>query len=159
MAAANSVVGFLSGVIAYSNNDVGNFHCQIESSDLVNDLLWSVDEDGSKIATGEMYNLAWYYPLANLIAGVGLSEGFSWMSTVPADARTINDVVIHLNLTFTLDDNTTVPVSVTYENGTIVSHSTEIPLASLPTNIETMLTALTAMIDKAVLACTFHPEA
>lgn len=79
------------------------------------------------------------------------------MSTPPADARIINDVVIHLNLTFTLDDNTTVPISVTYENGAIVNHSTTTPLATLPTNIETMLTALTAMIDKAVLACTFEP--
>lgn len=80
------------------------------------------------------------------------------MSTPPATTRTVSDVVIHLNLTFTLDDNTTVPISVTYENDTTVSHSTTIPLAVLPTNIETMLTALTAMIDKAVLACTFHPS-
>jgi hypothetical protein len=157
MAAANSVVGFLSGVVAYDNNEVGNFHCQIESPDLVNTLVWSVDETNSRIATGDMYNAEWYYPLANLIAGVGLSAGFSWMSIVPTPTRGISDVVIHLNLTFTLDDNTTVPISVTYEEGITTSHSTIVPLTTLPSNIEAMLTALTAMIDKAVLACTFHP--
>jgi hypothetical protein len=157
MAAANSVVGFLSGVVAYANNDIGNFHCQIESPDLVNVLVWSVDEDNSRIATGDMYNIEWYYPLANLIAGIGLSEGFTWISVAPAVAKEINDVVIHLNLTFTLDDNTTVPISITYERDTTTSHSTTTPLTSLPTNIETMISALTLMIDKAVLACTFHP--
>ena len=159
MPAVNSVVGFLSGIISYANNDVGSFHCQIEAPDAnpVNALIWSIDETDSKIATGEMYNIEWYYPLANLIAGVGLSEGFAWMSSVPADARVITDVVIHLNLTYALDDMTTVPISVTYENGVMVSHSTTIPLTSLPSNIATLLTALTAMIDKAVEACTFHP--
>ena len=159
MASANSIVGFLSGVVSYANNEVGNFHCQVEAPDAnpVNALVWSVDGINSRIATGEMYNLTWYYPLANLIAGVGLSEGFAWMSSIPDNARVISDVVIHLNLTFTLDDCTTVPISVTYENGTIVNHSTTTPLAALPDNIATLLTALTAMIDQAVTACTFHP--
>lgn len=159
MALANSVVGFLSGVVSYVNNDVGYFHCQIEAPDAnpTNALIWSVDGADSKIATGEMYNIEWFWPLTNLISGVGLSEGFLWMSDVPVDAREISDVVIHLNLTFTLDDMTTVPISATYERGIITNHSTATPLASLPTNIEELLLALTAMIDQAVGACTFHP--
>jgi hypothetical protein len=159
MAAANSVVGFLSGVVAYDNNEVGNFHCQIEAPNVspANTLVWSIDETNSRIATGDMYNIEWYYPLANLIAGIGLSSGFTWMSVAPTPARGISDIVIHLNLTFTLDDNTTVPISITYEAGVTTSHSTTVPLTTLPTNIEAMLVALTAMIDKAVLACTFHP--
>jgi hypothetical protein len=103
-----------------------------------------------------MYNLEWYYPLANLIAGVGLSAGFAWMTSPPVVVRAISDVVIHLNLTFTLDDSTTVPVSVTYENGVMTSHSTPIPLASpMPSNISAILADLTTMIDKAVDACLF----
>ncbi|MCK9557049.1 MAG: hypothetical protein M0R50_03280 [Candidatus Cloacimonetes bacterium] len=155
MALANSLVGFLSGTVTYTNNEIGSFHCQVESSDLINTLLWSVDETDSKIATGEMYNVDWYYPLANLIAGVGLSTGFSWMSTVPANARVVSDVVIHLNWTFTLDDGTTCPISATYENGTTTYHTAVPP--TLPSNIETMLADLDDMISKAVTACTFHP--
>jgi hypothetical protein len=153
MAAANSVVGFLSGIVAYENNDVGSFHCQVESPDLVNTLVWSVDETGSRIATGEMYNIEWYYPLANLIAGIELSAGFTWMTNPPSPVKAINDVVIHLNLTFTLDDGTTCPVSATYENGVMTNHTAVPP--TLPSNITSLLAALTLMIDKAVTACLF----
>lgn len=159
MASANSVVGFLSGVVSYANNEVGSFHCQVEAPDAnpANALVWSVDATNSRIATGDMYNITWYYPLANLIAGIGLSEGFAWMSSIPDNVREISDVVIHLNLTFTLDDGTTVPISITYENGAIVNHSTTTPLATLPDNVDELLTAMTAMIDQAVTACTFNP--
>jgi hypothetical protein len=157
MAAANSVVGFLSGLVSYTNGDVGSFHCQIESPDLISTLVWSVDEDDSKIVTGEMYNVDWYYPLANLIAGIGLSDDFSWTSGVPANPRTISDLVIHLNMIFTLDDGTQQPVSATYERGTRTYHTPGMPLSTLPSNIDTLLTALTAMIDKAVTACSFEP--
>jgi hypothetical protein len=156
MAAANSVVGFLSGLVAYENDEIGSFHCQIES-DLQSTLTWSIDDDSSRIATGEMYNISWYYPLANLIAGIGLSDDFTWMSTAPANARPIKDIVIHLNMTFTTDDNEQYPISITYENGVMTNHSTTVPLSTLPSNVETMITALTTMIDNAVLANTFHP--
>jgi hypothetical protein len=156
MALANSVVGFLSGTVAYADNEVGSFHCQIESPDLVNTLIWSIDGVDSKIVTGEMYNLQWYYPLANLIAGVGFSNGFAWVSTVPTNPRHISDVVIHLNLTYTLDDGSTCPVSATYEQGAVVYHTPVPP--TLPSNISAFLADLTTMIEQAVTTCTFDPH-
>jgi hypothetical protein len=146
MTKANSLVGFLSGIAAYSNNDVSVFHCQIESDLDHIELTWSVDGVESKVTIGDIYQDATLRAaFASMVVGTGT---LTWTNATDS-GRTISDLVMHLTAVFTDDAGMTWPASTTYENGTRTVHITPV-VASIPSNIATMMTQIEDMLKQAV---------
>ena len=149
MADINSVVGFFCGVVAYTNDEVGIFHCQIESPDLSDDLTltWSVDGVESKVTTGDIYaDTTWRAAFASMVSGGGT---LTWTNAADS-GRTIRDAVMHLSFLFTTDDGIIHSASITYENGEKINHV--VLLAELPSNIDAFITLIEDTLKEIVTA-------
>jgi hypothetical protein len=153
MADINSIVGTFSGVVAYMDNSVGMWHCQMEW-DGVRDLKWSVQQAISQIntanidvANGSEYFATWQ----NMISELPFVTTFSWGSSPPGAMKNIRELVHHLNLLMTLDDGTIYPVSVTFEGtatgGTRIDHLNADDSLSGADNVAEIISLIQEMLE------------
>ena len=124
MANINSIIGFYSGVVAYSDGSNGAWNCQMDTDD-ISDLYWSVDQAISRLNTANIdvaNSSEWSLTWQNVISELPFVTAFSWGSTPPGATTRIADVVHHLSLLASLDDGTVIPYSVTYERNQRTDH-------------------------------------
>jgi hypothetical protein len=148
-AAANitSVVGNLSGTIAYIDNSNRYFLGQIERIDPNRNLVWSVDAPQSKEAYRTLLcTLDNYATLAIVFQNAPFITAFT--ATTPAYpqicTKQVRDYMLHLTLTITYDDGHIQPVSITRTaKAGVVEHTASAPNLVIDTgNITELLTLL-----------------
>lgn len=150
---ANGLVGFMSGIVAYTNNDNGIFHCQIESDIDHTTLTWSVDGVESKVTTGDIYQDATLRAAFSAMLS-GVPDDLTWTNAADS-SRTIRDLVMHLTAIYTGDDGSIHPASITYENGEITAHTPIMPPADIPTNVDDLVTLIENMLEEIVTTAAF----
>jgi hypothetical protein len=142
----------LSGVVAFADNTVTNFHVQGEDP-----RSFSVAAAESLESTRQV---AWYegtrmsYPFWSAFLTAMNSMGifgfdYDWIAGMPAVQKQVRDMTLSASFTYTTDDGRTHVAFATYDNG-IVNHSTYDARAegATPTNRADWLTALrTAMLQ------------
>jgi len=149
MAEATSIVGRFDGIVTYDDETWGSFHCQIETFDLTNDLVWSLAEAFSEEHMQRMYADANKKAVIEaFVETLPFVSSITWTDTALAD-KTITDAVLHLYLLITFDDGTTYPVSLTAEKGEIRYHTeSATDLLSGAGNLGTMLDKIETMLEK-----------
>lgn len=142
----NSITGGISGIVAYEDGSSSSYNAELVY-DGVNDINFLADSVESRTTLGRIYNVNIHPVGAVRNSQTAFRLGFSQLISntdtlvtafAPAanwdadgnptdDGKVITDIVCHLNYTVTFDDETTYPVSATYEKvgGTyaVVKHS------------------------------------
>lgn len=132
MAEATSIVGRFDGTVTYDDQTWGSFHCQIETFDLTNDLIWSLAETLSAENLQRIYNDAdRKADVVEMFEALPFISSFTW-ADVGQTGKTVSDAVLHLYLLVTFDDRTTYPVSITHEKGEVRFHSESAGDANVP---------------------------
>jgi len=149
MAEANAIVGRFDGTITYTDQTWGSFHCQIESHDLTNDLVWSMAEtlsaDGLQRIYSDADNKA---EVVAMFEALPFISSFTWTDTGKTD-KTVSDKVLHLYLVVAFDNGTSYPVSITHEKGEVRFHSSsasaagDIPDAKIKAMLEKIMASVT----------------
>lgn len=110
---SNSVIGFLSGTVTYSDNSSNHFHTQINSK-----TEWNMTDDAkSVLADATMFSGECVSSIINNIPGISDIA----LTPYSVSDKTPTDVIIHLSLVITIAETTT-PVSATFENGIATFH-------------------------------------
>ena len=132
--AVNSIVGSISGIVAYDDNSTSSFNAEM-NYDGVNTINFTADATESRDTMGRIVNIntgqtygeagdATYrdgFTYLNRYTSTLLSTNFNWAAHASAaaenatNAKKIVDVVYHLNINIAFDDDTVYPVSATYQ--------------------------------------------
>ena len=149
-----SIAARFSGVIAYTDNTVGQFHTQ---SDV---LVWSQDQANS---VENLKQVSWFeptehrYPYWEAII-VGLSSlgfmSFGWDTPLPTIQKAINSIAGRFDLIVAFDNNTTSYAALSASGPVTVGHlPDDIVLVTAPeiaaaSNIAEIRTQLTTMFKE-----------
>jgi hypothetical protein len=146
----NSIVGSFVGLIAYADQNKGAFHAQVEAfgDDVLN---WTIDQQHSETHVANLHDDATYKSyLTNLFDNLPFVSSFSW-NNAAGDGKEISDVVLHLTMLVTFDDETTYPVSVTVEKGERRFHtSSATDVLSSAGNKAATLTKIENMLEQII---------
>ena len=146
-----SIAARFSGIVAYTDNTVGQYHTQ---SDV---LIWSQDQADS---VENLKQMSWFeqadheFPYYAAVI-IGLSSlgfmGFSWDTPLPAIQKSINGITGRFDLIVAFDDNTTSYAALSASGPITWGHmppdavmiaAPEIAAASNIAEIRTQLTAM-----------------
>lgn len=145
MANVTSIVGRFDGTVTYTDQTWGSFHCQIETFDMTNDLIWSLAEVLSEENLQRIYgNASRKSDLVEMLETMPVQV--VWTDTAKTD-KIISDMVVHLYLLIAFDDGTTYPLSSTHEKGEIRFHTSSAVLGIID-NSSALNTKIKAMLEK-----------
>ncbi len=140
MASITDMAARYSGIVTYSDNTVGYFHCQYQGGN-----TWSINTSNGNATQVEITNTAAYYSIQDdlwenlaFVSAAGLSAG-------AAATKTITDVVLMADFLFSLDDSTSYPAYARYDFGG--EHRLDLPdLVTSADNLSTYTDLLDTML-------------
>jgi hypothetical protein len=142
-----------SGTVAFRDNTTGIFHAQGEAPGFPAQIVWSVDQGESQRTLADVYADPTYRAAVTAVWSASGSGGLAWTPSVAPTGRTIASVVYHLSMLFSGDDGLILPISVTYENGSVIMHTPGVTGTQLaPTNIADLSNFIYAMLNQVLVA-------
>ena len=117
--ATNSIVGRLTGLLAYTDNTTASFSATIEVTGRV-DISWGSDNANDKSAASDSEFSNQDHKLKSIIESIPGITSVIWTPTSNSD-KIIKDQILHLSLTST-DSTGVYPLSITYEKGRQIDH-------------------------------------
>jgi hypothetical protein len=155
MSNAISLAGRFSGILAFADGSNGGFHCEIDSCFDNEDLIWSYLESYSEENIQRLYNQSGYKAAVDSLEDLPFITSVTW-ADVALDDKEITDMVYHLQSIVAFDDETSYPISFTYERGEARNHIGGVEdLISAADNKSGILDLLENLFNKIMQSMTF----
>jgi hypothetical protein len=146
----NGVFCDFSGTVAYKDNTSSVFHAQGESTDLIRNITWTVDAGESQQTLANIWANDALRTAINDMWNVG-GGSFSWTPSVAPSSKVITNAVFYLNVLISMDDGTSLPMSITCERGVVVVHALG-TVTSIPSNIIALDDFFHAILNQVMVA-------